>query len=119
MISEKEVKHIANLARIKLSNEEIKKYQKELSLILDYVKELEKIDIKNVEPTSHPLKSKNVIRQDLPRTFAGIASDDAGMHHARKVRGLPKPSEKPLREKLLEGAPERKGDFIKTLKVFE
>jgi len=67
MISEKDVKRIANLARISLSFAEIKKYQKELSSILDYFNVLKKANSKK-DPTFHPSEKfiGNVFREDIP-----------------------------------------------------
>jgi aspartyl-tRNA(Asn)/glutamyl-tRNA(Gln) amidotransferase subunit C len=64
MISEKEVKKVAKLARIDLTKKEIKKFQKELSQILDYIEKLKEVDISKIEPTSHPFLLKNVMRED-------------------------------------------------------
>lgn len=64
MLSKDEVKHIANLARLGLTETELKKYEKELSSIFDYIGKLEEIDLSDVEPTSHPLKIENVVRKD-------------------------------------------------------
>jgi len=64
MISKKEVQHIAKLARLGLTEEEIKKFQNELSSILDYIEKLKKVDISEVEPTSHSIKVENVMRGD-------------------------------------------------------
>lgn len=64
MISEQKVKHIAKLARLGLTKEEIKKFQKEFSLILDYIEKLKEIDISKIEPTSHSIKIENVTRSD-------------------------------------------------------
>lgn len=66
MLPKKEVQHIAKLARLGLTEKETKKYQKELSAILDYVGKLKQIDaeISELPPTSHPLKVKNVTRED-------------------------------------------------------
>ena len=55
MITKEAVKHIAQLARLGLSEKEIGKYQKELSSILDYVEKLKRVDVSGVEATSHPL----------------------------------------------------------------
>jgi aspartyl-tRNA(Asn)/glutamyl-tRNA(Gln) amidotransferase subunit C len=52
MISEEEVKHIAKLARLGLTQVEVKKMQKELSSILDYIKKLKKVDVSKIEPSS-------------------------------------------------------------------
>lgn len=64
MISQKEVQHVAKLARLGLSQTEEKKFQRELSSILDYVEKLKKVKVAKVEPTSHPLRVANVMRQD-------------------------------------------------------
>ncbi len=64
MISENDVKHIASLARIHLEQDEIKKLTKDLESILQYVTKLEKLDVSNVEPTSHAIEFKNVFRED-------------------------------------------------------
>ncbi len=64
MISKEEVKHIAKLARLGLTEKEIEKYQKELSSILDYIEKLKEVDVSNVEPTSHSIKIENITRED-------------------------------------------------------
>ena len=69
MISKEEVEHIAKLARLGLTEKEIGKFQKELSLILDYVEKLKEVDVSKVEPTSHPLKVENVMRKDEVSKF--------------------------------------------------
>ncbi len=67
MISKNEVKHIAKLARLGLKEAEIKKFQKELSSILDYIEKLKKVDVSKTEPTSHPRLIRNIMRKDQPR----------------------------------------------------
>jgi len=69
MISKEEVKHIAKLARLGLTEEEIEKFQKELSAILDYIEKLKEVDIEGVEPMSHSIKLENVTRQDAAHPF--------------------------------------------------
>lgn len=64
MLSVQEVKHIAKLARLGLAEEEVKKFQKELSSVLDYIDKLNKVDILGVEPTSHSVLVENIIRKD-------------------------------------------------------
>jgi len=64
MLTKKEVEHISKLARLSLSNSEIERFQKELSSILDYIEKLKEVDIPNIEPTSHPIKIRNVVRED-------------------------------------------------------
>jgi len=65
MISKEKVKHIAKLARLALSEKEIENYQKELSKILEYIEKLKEVDVSKVEPVFHPLKVKNVVREDV------------------------------------------------------
>ncbi|MDP1538728.1 MAG: Asp-tRNA(Asn)/Glu-tRNA(Gln) amidotransferase subunit GatC [bacterium] len=64
MISKEEVKHIAKLARLGLTEKEIAKYQKELSSILDYIEKLKEVDVSGVGPTSHSVLVENVMRED-------------------------------------------------------
>lgn len=63
-VTKDQVKHIAKLARLKLSEEELESYTKELSSILDYMEKLNEIDTSNVEPLTHPVENKNVFRED-------------------------------------------------------
>lgn len=63
-ISNEEVKHIAKLAKLSLSDEEVEKYSKDLGDIATFVEQLNEIDISGVEPTAHILDKKNVFRED-------------------------------------------------------
>ena len=63
-ISKEEVMHIAKLARLNINDNELEKYTKDLSSIVDYAKELEKINIDGVKPTAHILEINNVFRKD-------------------------------------------------------
>ncbi len=90
MISKKEVQHIAKLARLGLSPSEEKKFQRELSSILDYIEKLKKVKVATVEPTSHPLQVVNVMRRD-----------------EGKVK----------KQKLLELAPETKTGYVKVKSI--
>jgi aspartyl/glutamyl-tRNA(Asn/Gln) amidotransferase C subunit len=64
MIKKEEIEHLAKLARIGLTKKEKEKFQKDLSLILDYFKLLEEIDTENVLATSHPISIKAPFRKD-------------------------------------------------------
>ena len=64
MISLKEVRHIAALARLNITKKEEEKFKKDLSAILDYIEKLKKVDIAETKETSHPLSVKNVFRKD-------------------------------------------------------
>lgn len=63
-ISEEEVKHIANLAKLNLSDDEVQKYSKDLGNIASFVEKLNEVDVTGVEPTAHILDIKNVFRKD-------------------------------------------------------
>jgi aspartyl-tRNA(Asn)/glutamyl-tRNA(Gln) amidotransferase subunit C len=65
MISEKDVKYVASLARIHLKDEEIDHLTKDLEKILDYINKLDTLDVGDVQPTSHVLPLKNVAREDI------------------------------------------------------
>ena len=89
-----DIEKIADLARLSLKPEEKKKITGELTAILDYVKKLDALDTKNVEPTSHVLNMENVFREDEI-----------------------KPSQ--VRDKALEHAPQKDGKFFKVPKTVE
>ncbi|MDD2354416.1 MAG: Asp-tRNA(Asn)/Glu-tRNA(Gln) amidotransferase subunit GatC [Patescibacteria group bacterium] len=59
-----EIKHIAKLARLQLSEAEIEKYQKELSSILDYIATLKKVDTEKIDPTAQIGELRDVLRTD-------------------------------------------------------
>ncbi len=69
MISREEVKHIAGLARIGLDEKEIEKFSGELSSILDWVNQLEEVDVAGVEPAAHITGIDNVMREDKAGEF--------------------------------------------------
>lgn len=66
MLTQEEVLHIAKLARIELGPEEVEKYQKELSLVLDYVSELKDVETEGLEEVSQVTGLENVQRVDVP-----------------------------------------------------
>lgn len=63
-LSEKEVEHVAKLANLTLNSSDLKKFQKQLSEILNYVEILKEVDIKDVEPTSQVTSLENITRID-------------------------------------------------------
>ena len=67
MIDRDQVLHVARLARIELSEEEIARMPPELSKILEHVETMNEIDLEGVEPTSHVVDLTNVLREDVPR----------------------------------------------------
>jgi aspartyl-tRNA(Asn)/glutamyl-tRNA(Gln) amidotransferase subunit C len=73
-ISREEVLHVARLARLALTEEEIERLTEELGAILDAVGVVAELDLSDVPPTSHPLDLVNVWDEDEPR--ASLALDD-------------------------------------------
>lgn len=65
MITRNDVQNIAGLARIYLEDQELDRLTKDLEDILGYIGKLEKLDVKEIEPTSHVLPLKNVFREDI------------------------------------------------------
>ena len=94
MLSKDEVKHIAALARIGLSDKDIEKYRHDLSAVLDYFKKLEELDTSAVEPISHITERANVMREDKEEDFG-----ESG------------------KKAILKNAPEKKDGFVKVKSV--
>ena len=65
MISEEEVKHVAKLARLELTEDEVKKYSKQLGDILKYVEQMKEVDTTGIEPMPHAIPIYNVMREDV------------------------------------------------------
>ena len=65
-ITREQVLHVAQLARLGLSEEEVERFQEQLSAILDAVGKIAELDLEGVEPTSHPLDVVNVFGEDEP-----------------------------------------------------
>jgi len=63
-LSIKDVEHVARLAKLKLTSQEILKYQKQLSEVVSYVSELSEVDTSTVEPTSQTTGLTNILRSD-------------------------------------------------------
>ena len=64
MINKDEVRYIADLASLKLSEDEVEKFSKQLSDILDYVEKLDELDTEDIVPTAYTIPVKNVLRED-------------------------------------------------------
>jgi aspartyl-tRNA(Asn)/glutamyl-tRNA(Gln) amidotransferase subunit C len=67
MIERDQVLHVARLARLRLTEEEIERMTRELSTILDHIDKIGELDLDDVEPTSHVVEIENVLREDVPR----------------------------------------------------
>jgi aspartyl-tRNA(Asn)/glutamyl-tRNA(Gln) amidotransferase subunit C len=66
IVYEDEVRKVANLARLGLTDDEVKKMGEELGVILESVEQIGKLDLSGVPPTANPLNSTNVLRPDEP-----------------------------------------------------
>ena len=66
-ITRDDVLHVARLARLELSDEEVERFGGQLSAILDAVGKVSELDLEDVPPTSHPLDLVNVLAEDVPR----------------------------------------------------
>ena len=95
-ITQQDVEHIANLARIELNAEEKKMFEAELSGILAFVETLNELDTGNVEPVTGGTLLRNVMREDEQ-------TDDY-------MEGMS--------ARLIEAAPEKKDGFVKVKSVF-
>ena len=87
-ISREEVLHVAQLAHLDLTDEEVEKFAEQLSAILDAVSKVSELDLSEVPPTSHPLDLVNVWREDVARP--SLPLDDVFLN-----------------------APDREGDFFR------
>jgi aspartyl-tRNA(Asn)/glutamyl-tRNA(Gln) amidotransferase subunit C len=91
-ISANDVRKVAQLARLQLSDEVIETFTPQLEEIIDFVAQLEEIDTTNVAPTTRAVEVVNVCREDVVNTTE-------------------------VREELLGLAPEREGDFYRVPKI--
>lgn len=87
-ITKDNVLHVAGLARLDLSQEEVARYEVELNDVLEFMEKLNELDTQGVEPTTHVLDISNVFRQDIV-----VASSDV--------------------EEILANAPDREDDYFK------
>jgi aspartyl-tRNA(Asn)/glutamyl-tRNA(Gln) amidotransferase subunit C len=67
MIDREQVLHVARLARLRLSEEEVDRMAGEMSTILGHVETMNELDLEGVEPTTHVVELQNVLREDVPR----------------------------------------------------
>ena len=93
-ITQQEVRHVATLARLRLTDDEVQTFARELAGILDYVNQLKEVDVEGTEPTAHVVALRSVFRTDEAQ-----------------------PSLEP--ETALSNAPQREASFFKVPKVLE
>lgn len=89
-----DIDHLARLARIKLTKEELARFSQQLQTILDYFAKLQKIDTEGVAPTTHVVNLNTVMREDVPKPSLTASQ-------------------------ILDNAPDKDGDFFKIPPVFE
>jgi aspartyl-tRNA(Asn)/glutamyl-tRNA(Gln) amidotransferase subunit C len=66
-ISRADVDHVARLARLQLTEDELELYAGQLGAVLDHAADVAALDTAGVPPTAHPLPMSNVLREDVPR----------------------------------------------------
>ncbi|MCC6345962.1 MAG: Asp-tRNA(Asn)/Glu-tRNA(Gln) amidotransferase subunit GatC [Nitrospirales bacterium] len=93
-INREDVRHIATLSRLQVSEEDLDTFSSQLSTIVEYIEQLNRLDAGGVEPTSHVLPLQNVMRDDLPSP------------------SLP-------REEVLRNTPDSTGKFYRVPKIIE
>ncbi len=93
-ISSDEVKKVAQLARLELNENEIQNHAKQLEKILDYIKQLEKINTDNISCTTRAIEVVNVLREDEQKDYENS-------------------------EELLDLAPSREDKFFKVPKIIK
>ena len=74
-ITESDVRHVAMLARLALTDEQVATLASELSSVLGHIDELQHLDLEGVQPTAHPLAMTNGTRADV--VVAGLSREDA------------------------------------------
>ncbi len=93
-----DVNHIAKLARLGITDEEEKKFEKDLSAILEFVTKLNEADTEGVEPTAHVTGATNVLREDETNLLSHDESVKSG---------------------ILANAPEKERGYFKVRRVLE
>ena len=93
-IDEAQIRKVAKLSRLDLTEAEIREFTGQLSAILDYVEKMNELNTDNVEPLAHCLPVANVFREDFAKESLGT-------------------------EKVLANAPQSEGEFFKVPKILD
>jgi len=93
-IDQSQVRKVARLSRLDLTEAEVEEFTGQLSAILDYVEKMNELDTENVEPLAHCLPVSNVFREDSVKESLGT-------------------------EQTLANAPQRDGEFFKVPKILD
>lgn len=83
-----DVKHLAKLARLQLSDEEIKKYQRQLEETIDYIHNLDELNTEGVSDTFRTSASKDVYYKDGSANPRGLTQEEATKNAKNKKNGL-------------------------------
>ena len=84
--SDLDVAYVARLARINLTEEEAKVFQKQLDDVLKYVEKLRQLDVTGIDTAAHALPITNVFRDDAPRDW--FTAEQALTNAPRQANGL-------------------------------
>ena len=83
-LTDEQVRHVAKLSRLALTDEQVHRFAEQLSVVLDHISKLKELDVEGVEPMAHALDMVNVLREDTPlgttvssNKFSGIPVDTA------------------------------------------
>ena len=93
-IDRAEVRKVASLSRLELTDTEVEEFTTQLSAVLDYMDKINQLDTENVEPLAHCLPISSIFREDTVKDSLGT-------------------------EKALSNAPQRDGEFFKIPKILE
>jgi aspartyl-tRNA(Asn)/glutamyl-tRNA(Gln) amidotransferase subunit C len=93
-LSSKDVEHVARLARLGITPEEVERYRDQLRKILHHIEALNRADTSKVPATAHPLEARNVMRDDVREACLAV-------------------------EEALKNAPRREGDYFKVKAIQE
>ena len=92
MIDREQVRKVANLARLELTESEEEQFTRELGSILDYIEQLQELDTENVKPTTRAIDVSNITRADQLEPYQD-------------------------RDALLQNSPEQDGDYFRVPKI--
>jgi len=81
-----DVRYVANLVRLKLSDEEVAELQPQLDHVLEYIAQLNEVNVDGIEPTAHASAVYNVFRADVPRE--GFTQEQATANAPHSGSGL-------------------------------
>jgi aspartyl-tRNA(Asn)/glutamyl-tRNA(Gln) amidotransferase subunit C len=93
-IDEAQVRKVAKLSRLELTETEVEEFSGQLSAILDYVEKMNELDTDNIEPLAHCLPISNIFREDCVKGSLGT-------------------------KKTLANAPQQDGEFFKVPKILD